>query len=260
MERPTATARIRIRLAFMTLLVAGSLVAGLPTSAAAVCIATNSGGTAITPPAGCPFVTDPLDPFVILPPAVPASAEIKIEVEILPLVLTSQAPGGLLGGDLNDSIAEMHLHVFGTGLLAGFDRNLIMPLPSLETHYAPRTPGDAVQIIPSDLFRLDGQLFFDPDFDFLFIRGGTQFGLPSPGSTTLTRLGPPGSDFNVESFFDVFYEIDFQGAPGSILEGMGGVSEGNAIVRLGEPAPAPEPSAVILLGLALGAFGARLRL
>ena len=43
-----------------------------------------------------------------------------------------------------------------------------------------------------------------------------------PGETTLTRLGPPGSDFQVDSFFDIAYTIDFQGCPGSVLEGMGG--------------------------------------
>ena len=44
--------------------------------------------------------------------------------------------------------------------------------------------------------------------------------MPSPGHTTLTRL--PSGDFHVDSFFDVTYQIDFVGAPGSILEGLSG--------------------------------------
>ena len=62
------------------------------------------------------------------------------------------------------------------------------------------------------------------------VRAGDGFGLPSPGHTTLTRLGPPGSDFAVDSFFDVFYEIDFQGAPGSVLDGMSGTT--TATIRM----------------------------
>jgi hypothetical protein len=48
-------------------------------------------------------------------------------------------------------------------------------------------------------------------------------GFPGSGSSTLTRVGGIGTDFVVDSFFDIEYEIEFQGAPGSILEGMGGI-------------------------------------
>ena len=60
--------------------------------------------------------------------------------------------------------------------------------------------------------------------------------LPSPGETTLTRLGPPGSDFAVDSFFDIHHEIDFQGAPGSVLEGFAGTTEGTVRMHAGQPA------------------------
>ena len=43
---------------------------------------------------------------------------------------------------------------------------------------------------------------------------------PTAGSTTLARIGGIGSDFLVDSFFDIEYEITYQGAPGSVLEGM----------------------------------------
>jgi hypothetical protein len=80
------------------------------------------------------------------------------------------------------------------------------------------------------MYALQGALFGDPDFDTLQITGGSLFGMPSPGHTTLTRLGPPGSDFNVDSFFDIEYRIDFTGAPGSILEGLSGSTQ--ATVRM----------------------------
>jgi hypothetical protein len=72
------------------------------------------------------------------------------------------------------------------------------------------------------MFRMQGQLFGDPDFCEFIITGGTDYGLPSPGETTLTEL--PGGDFAVDSFFDITYQIQFQGCPGSVLDGLSGVT------------------------------------
>ncbi len=56
-----------------------------------------------------------------------------------------------------------------------------------------------------------GRLLGDPDFDLLRITAGGDFGMPSPGHTTLTDLG--GGNWNVDSFFDITYRIDFVGQP-----------------------------------------------
>ena len=106
--------------------------------------------------------------------------------------------------------------------------------------------GDAVQDFDNDMFLLQGELFGDPDFDLLRITGGTGNGMPSPGHTTLTRLGPPGSSFNVDSFFDVEYRIEFQGAPGSILEGFGTPLATSDTIRMsaGEPATGSDTAVV----------------
>ena len=102
--------------------------------------------------------------------------------------------------------------MIGHGTLAGFNRNIVMPLSNMQSHSAPRIPGTTPQSFPTDMFLLQGQIIGDPDFDLLRITGGSGFGMPSPGHTTLTRLGPPGSNWNVDSFFDITYRIDFVGA------------------------------------------------
>jgi len=47
------------------------------------------------------------------------------------------------------------------------------------------------------MYRLQGELFGDPDFCTLRFTAGTDFGLPSPGEATLVEL--PNDDFAVES-------------------------------------------------------------
>jgi hypothetical protein len=133
-----------------------------------------------------------------------------------------EAPGGDLGGNIDCFDSTIEFQVTGTGLLAGFNRLLQLQQGSTEIHTGPRNPGDPVQTFPTEIVALDLQLFGDPDFDILRIRAGSAFGLPSPGETTLTRRA--SGDFAVDSFFDIVYEIDFQGAPGSVLEGMGGTT------------------------------------
>jgi hypothetical protein len=73
------------------------------------------------------------------------------------------------------------------------------------------------------------------DFDSLRITAGSAHGLPSPGQTTLTRLGPPGSDWDVNGFFDISYEITFVGAPGGALDGLSGSTADTLRIRVGEP-------------------------
>ena len=89
------------------------------------------------------------------------------------------------------------------------------------------------------MHRLQGQLFGDPDFCVLDIQAGDQFGLPSPGGSTLTDNG--NGTFSVDSFFDVSYEITYQGCPGSQLEGFGGTSSGTLRMQSGLPAGSAAP-------------------
>lgn len=108
--------------------------------------------------------------------------------------------------------------------LSGSGRVLNLPLIG-SISVGSRTPGDLVQSFDMNILQLQGQLPpGDPDFDLLRITAGNSFGLPSPGHTTLTQL--PDGNWNVDSFFDITYRIDFVGAPGGPLSGHSGSTTG----------------------------------
>ena len=168
--------------------------------------------------------------------------------------------GGVLGGEVQTRDGVFIMEMEGTGLLAGFARTIYLPI-NIIAENGPRVPGDAVQDFDNEMVQLQGAIMGDPDFDILIIRAGRNFGLPSPGHTTLTRQGAPGSEFEVESFFDLFYEIEFTGALGSDLDGLSGTTQDTVtIYNSVQGASVPEPStyAMAALGLlGLGLFGRR---
>jgi|GEM_PF-1167555 len=207
------------------------------------CVAPDNGNGTVDLPADCPYVTAPQTPFKIVD-GLPVGSEIIMDGTFTNFqcnqpgicsqsfpVGTCEGPGGVLGGHLHCFSADLQLQVQGTGSLAGFNRFIILPV-ELEIHTGPRNPGDPVQSFPTEMVRLQGQLFGDPDFCQLQITGGGDFGFPSPGQMTLTQLG--GGNWNVDSFFDIEYQIDFQGCPGSVLDGMGGSTQEVAHVDQGD--------------------------
>ena len=139
-------------------------------------------------------------------------------------------PGGSLGGEKECFEADLLMPMVGTGSLAGFNRLITLSV-GCETHIGPRNPGDPVQSFDTDMFRLYGQLQGDPDFDLLRIVAGSDFGYSSPGHTTLTRQ--TDGNWNVDSFFDITYRIDFVGAPGGPLAGMSGSTTGTIRMATG---------------------------
>lgn len=156
----------------------------------------------------------------------------------------SEAPGGGLGGTRVIETELMSLELIGGGSMAGFHRVFDMPT-QLETHLAPRTPGNPIQSFNTDLFMWQGQLPpGDPDFDLLRITAGTGFGMPSPGHTTLTQA--PGG-WAVDSFFDITYRIDFVAHPGSVLSSLSGSTTGTTRMTA-----VPEPATLGALAAGVG--------
>lgn len=238
-----------------------SLVLTTVASAAFVTVPDNGSGTAQMP-IQAPYPS--VNPLV-MNAGLPFGTQININAVWLVPTVSVEQPGGTLGGTQSAGGGPlMQWTMQGTGALSGYNRVLVMPASSsvasfptpsfgltdstYEVHAAPRTAFAPVQNYTTDLFRMFSQIVGvgDPDFDLLRLVAGTDFGLPSPGQTKLTQVGP---NWNVESFFDVTYRIDFIGKPGGPFAGMSGSSTGMSRFQIGMPiVPEPTSLAILLLG------------
>ena len=119
----------------------------------------------------------------------PLGASIEITAWLRPDGGTEAAGGGL-GGDVQTwNPAILDLEMAGTGALVGLARSISIAGVSVVTHSGARTAATSPQIFEADVFTMQGQLpLGDPDFDLLRVTAGTNFGLASPGHTTLTSV------------------------------------------------------------------------
>lgn len=236
------------------LVIVGLALLVLPAVAAAQdpCEVSDVGGTVELPPVGCEYLSP--DEAHEISAGLPIGTTIELApihktficsygyggfctIALPPLVC--EGVGGALGGHADCFDSDLELDISGTGGLAGFNRTLIVPL-QVEVHTGPRNPGDPEQTFLTNMEFLEGEIFGDPDFCTFRFQGGSAFGLPSPGETTLTKL--PNGNFNVDSFFDISYTIDFQGCPGSPLDGFGGRTQGTIRMQTGRPVVEPIPT------------------
>ena len=240
-------------------MVACALVCAAWASAAWAVVPDNGAGTAHIPIRDTYTQTSNMQIVDGLPPA----STIQLSGVLTTPSNTVEQPGGGLGGRQGVGIGSVFQWTAqGTGALSGFNRAINLALnqsvasfPSppgagFEVHAAPHTPFAPVQAFNTDMFRMFGQITGDPDFDLLRLVAGTDFGLPSPGVTVLTQSGP---SWDVLSFFDVTYRIDFVGKPGGALSGMSGSTTN--VVRIIIPEPASV--AVLLPGFVLLAHRSR---
>ena len=235
------------------------------------CVQPDDGfGTATLPPIGCAYAGR--GDLYRITAGLPAGTEIWLDPSHQDFVCRATLPG-TCSVSLADDVCEVpggagtiscfdgsvRFEIEGTGTLGSFARTIFLPV-FMELAAGARTPGSSMQSFPVEIVSMRGELFGDPDFDTFRLTAGSGFALPaSVGTTTLTDLGD--GTFNVDSFFDVSYEISFQGAPGSQLEGLGGVSPGTIRISTGAPAPAPEPEPVPIapawwMALLVGLLGA----
>ena len=213
------------------------------------CLAPDVGtGTAVFPPF-CPHgYRSPRHVRGILD-GLPVGSPVLADIEIIPLSLISSTPGGPLGGEVQQWNAKLVFDLTGAGGYAGYTRSLSIA-GTVKTCTAPITLGSNPQHLETDLLELFGQLpVGDPDFDLLRIAGGTNFGMPSPGYLSTTSAG--GGNWNVDSFFDITYRIDFIGAAGGPFAGRSGSTNDRQQFLNGEhptlaSPPRPTPVAIAL--------------
>lgn len=192
------------------------------------CVTPDNGTFTGTLPAQCPI--DGYGNLMTFSAGLPPGSTVDFPARMNNMFNMLETPGGSLGGHMQSFDIILEMPMTGTGAMSGYSRNLLMPL-QCQTHTGPRG-GPGVQSFPADFAQLFGQITGDPDFDLLRITGGTNFGMPSPGHTTLTQL--PSTDWQVESFFDITYRIDFIGAPGGPLSGMSGSTTGTIRMYQGQ--------------------------
>ena len=185
-------------------------------STAEPCVVADRGDGAILFPPDCPY--DGSDPMMIIDGLAPGTT-LELHGPLTDFFNVIDIPGGSLGGEICTFDAVLVWNVVGTGDLLGYTRSIQMPVTG-EIHIGPQSARDPEQTFPGEIWRLTGELFGDPDFCALRFDAGGDFGLPSPGQTTLTRL--PSGGFAVDSFFDITYRIEFEGCPGSPLDGFMG--------------------------------------
>lgn len=200
-----------------------------------VCVVPDNGaGTADLPPGGCGYTG--LSPMMIIDGLQPGTT-VECSSLLDSFFDITYLAGGSLGGEVQQFHAQLAMQLSGTGSLAGFFRPAFFDV-FCEMHSGPRSPGVSLQEFPHDLMQMQGQITGDPDFDLLRITGGTDFGLPSPGHTTLAQIA--GGDWNVDSFFDITYRIDFVGHPGGPFSGMSGSTTGTIRMQCGSSATVPD--------------------
>lgn len=133
-------------------------------------------------------------------------------------------PGGTLGGQVETFDSVLVFDFVGAGPLEGWSRTISVPAKT-ETHTGPRKPEAEVDSFETLMYRIEGQIKGDKDFEYFSIVAGNANGLDSPGQTTFYRQ--KDGTWLLDSTFNIKYTGSFKGAKGSKLEGLEDTFEGS---------------------------------
>ncbi|MEM7052043.1 MAG: hypothetical protein AAF604_20410 [Acidobacteriota bacterium] len=198
------------------------------------CVVPDDGsGTVTMPPEGCGYISP--DRFHAIVNGLPPGTTIIVKPEHGWFVCNGgrggrQERGCTIGGtpetgETEEFESTVRLTLSGAGgPLDGYTRTLDVPA-TVRTKVGPRKPGQPVQSFQTEMLSIEGEVVGDHDFAYLKISGGSESGIPSPGETTLSYAG--NGKWHVDSKFEVGYNITFEGAAGSLLEGSGGTTTGS---------------------------------
>jgi hypothetical protein len=236
------------------------LLLSLPTAVALAdpCVLEDNGsGTVDLPPEGCGYLS-PTDVHELIDAAnLPPGTTIEFDISHQNFVCsqgsggptgyggscsvvvdpeTCEGPGPVVGTVVECFESEAIISLNGTGALAAYSEQLTVPL--FTEVLSLRGPGDPTPLFGTEMLQLSGGLPLgsSPTFCQLSILGGTDnTGPPNIGQVSLTPVG--GGQFQVDSFFDVSYFMTYSGCPGSILDGLSGVSDLQTVTVEAEALP-----------------------
>jgi len=162
----------------------------------------------------------------------PGPPSLRLAVDALPagspllgsLTLTAvsvtQTNGGALGGHAQSFSGKIDVQLTGVGAYAGYSRLITLPI-SGQSVSAPRGGSATPQSFEGDVVSIFGQILGDSDFSLFRFTAGSSFGMPSPGHTVFTRQG---NLWSADSYFDLTYQIEFNGAAGGPFAGIHSVT------------------------------------
>jgi hypothetical protein len=197
------------------------------------CISPHLGGAEFTPALGNADLTTAYCDYkfdLSITDGLPPGTTIDIDATLRNFSSLVEGLGGSLGGTQQTMLADLEMLINGTGALAGFSRTITHSV-NATVDIGPRAGGETQSFVIT-VDQLMGQLFGDPDFDTLTFRMGYTFGLANSGSVKYYNLYD--ESWYIQLFLPFQYEIDFVGAPGSVLEGLSGTTSSNAILVIGD--------------------------
>ncbi|MES1240442.1 MAG: hypothetical protein ABUT39_02380 [Acidobacteriota bacterium] len=135
--------------------------------------------------------------------------------------------GGIFNGTVESFDSTVILHIDGIKDYTGATATVKLPA-HCETHIGPRDVKADFQRFDTAMYSIQGGAS-DENFESIKIVGGEANGMPSPGSTTLTRNRQGG--FLVDSTFQMNFHIELVGRKGGKFDGVNISEDGTATVK-----------------------------